>query len=106
GRHDRRQHGLAEAGGRMLALDEVNFHLGRVTNAQGAVVVVVALLNRTVFHGDFQLQHGADTVHHRAFRLVFCTTAVDDGTHVTGNGHLVYGQALVGIHAYFRHLGD
>ena len=61
--------GLADAAGRLAALDEMDLDRRRLVDAQHAIVVEVALLDAAVLERDLALQRGGEAEDDAAFDL-------------------------------------
>ena len=70
-RRDRRQRRLADAGRRVVALDEVHVDLRRVRDAQQRIAVEVRLLDAAVLDRDLQSQRRAEAVDRPSLRTWF-----------------------------------
>ena len=102
---ERRQHGFAESGGRVVALKEVTLDFpGRVGHAEELIFGEVGLDDATALDVELLAPGGAEAVDDGTFNLVFGATEIDDL-------RADIGHADDAIHAEFAgfrhgHLGD
>ena len=68
-RRSRGDAGLADAAGRLAALDDVNLDLRRLVDAQHAVVVEVGLLDAALVDGDLAIERGGQAEDQPALEL-------------------------------------
>ena len=68
-RRPRRRAGLADAAGRLTALDDVNLDLRRLVDAQHAIVVEIGLLHPSLVDGDLAVECGGQAEDQPAFEL-------------------------------------
>ena len=91
---------LAEAAGRLGALDAIDLDLRRLVHPQIAVVVEVALLDGAVLQGDVAVQRGAQAEEQAALNLRL------DGARIDGDAAVDRGDRAAQPHlALRRHLG-
>ena len=87
-RRDRLKRWLAETRRRVVALDEVTFHIRRLVDAQYRVLVEVDLLYCAARNRRLELRR-AECVDHTALHLAEGTTHVEDRTDIHRGVHLV-----------------
>ena len=68
-RRPRRDAGLADAAGRLAALDDMDFDLRRLVDAQHPVVVEVRLLHPALLDGDLAVERGGEAEDEAALEL-------------------------------------
>ncbi len=91
-RRPRRRAGLADAAGRLAALDDMNLDLRRLVDAQHAVVVEVGLLHAPLVDGDLAIERGGQAEDQPAFELR------DDGIGIDGNAGIDRGGDAAQMH--------
>src|SRR6185369_17433883 len=98
----RRQADLARTGRVALTVDDCNFDVRGIGDAQQRVVVEVALHHLTFLDGDLQVARGADAVDRSAHHLRFEAQAVDRPADIDCTYATFDSIAAVAGHAHFH----
>ena len=85
-RRPRRHAGLADAAGRLAALDDVNLDLRRLIDAQHAVVVEIGLLDPPLVDGDLAIERRGEAEDQAAFELRHDGVGIDGDAGIDRRG--------------------
>ena len=78
--------GLADAAGRLAALDDMNLDLRRLVDAQHAVVMEVGLLDASLVDGDLAVERGGQAEDQPAFELRHDRVGIDGDAGIDRRG--------------------
>ena len=107
GRENGRKRGLAEAGGGIISLEEMDFDFGgHLIHAERRIFMEIALHGAARVDGDFVRHNGAQTFDDGAANLILGVERIDDlAADVTGDPNFVYFHFGFGINAQLNDFG-
>src|SRR5229473_5134576 len=108
GGKNRREGGFAEAGGRIVGLQEMDFDFGRhLVHADRGIFVEVALDGAAAVDGDFVGHDVAQAFDDGAANLIFGAAGIDDlAADIARYPNLIYFYFAVGVDAEFNDFGE
>ena len=98
--------GLADAAGRLAALDDVNVDLRRLIDAQHAVVVEVGLLDAPLVDGDLAVERGGQAEDQPAFELRHDGIGIDGDAGIDRGGDAAQMHLALFVDFGFHHGRD